>query len=131
MILTDEEALERVESPLNLLNRLKASTNRTKKQTIPSLPPKIDEVISDLEEKIAYGSIKTKAMGIMTAAMDELQMRIHEVKPESLARVAADMSRVINTTQVKYEDNRKQAQIVIYAPQLAKETQFETIEVLD
>ena len=133
MILTDEEVKERIESPINLLNRLKSlSTNKNsfKQSDIPSFPPSADELISDLDEKIKYGSIKSKAMGIMTDAMNELKIRIPEVsKPEKLAQIAAEMSKVINSTNIKFEDNRKQAQIVIYAPQMASESQFETVTV--
>lgn len=129
MILSEIEVRERLESPMNLLNRLKSiSSQRT---TIPSLPPSSSEIINNLQEKIAFGSIKSKAAGIMSSAMDELKARLPEVqKPERLAQIAAEMSKVINGSQVKNEDNStKIGQVIIYAPQILPEEAFEIIRV--
>jgi len=131
MLLSDEEIQARMESPLNLLNRLKGSLSPSRKDSpIPSLPPSSDQIIEDLQEKINYGSIKSKAMGIMTSAMDELKARIPEVhKPEKLAQIAAEMAKVVNNTQIKFEDRSKSAQIIIYAPQIVNEDQFDVIDM--
>jgi len=98
MILNETEVTERMNSPINLLNRLRTITNKhTKENQIVSIPPTATEVILDLEDKLAYGSIKSKAAGIMIAAMDELKSKIQEVqKPEQLARVAESMSKIVN-----------------------------------
>jgi hypothetical protein len=131
MILSESEVIERIESPLNLLNRLRsAHVNSHTKTPVVSLPPTSSEIIDDLQEKIQVGSIKSKAMGIMVSAMDELKTRLPEVqKPERLAAIAAEMGKVINSTQIKIEDNRKQAQIIIYAPQVVNEDRFDVIDM--
>lgn len=128
MILTEDEVKERMASPLNLLNRLRVATNS--ERSSPCLPPSSDEIIENLDEKVAYGSLKSKASNIMSAAMDELKARLPEVhKPEKLAQIAAEMNKVVNGSKVSIEDNRKIAQVVIYAPQILPEEAFETIEV--
>lgn len=129
MILNDTEITERMESPLNLLNRLKSLTKSKDINIIPSLPPTSADVIDDLEEKLAFGSIKSKASGIMIAAMDELKLRMPEVqKPEQLAKIAAEMSKVVNA-EVKdnNRDGLNKPQFVLYAPQFNNENHYETI----
>jgi len=128
MLLTDNEVKERIESPLNLLNRLRTAVDRT--SVSPCLPPSSTEIIENLEEKIGFGSIKSKASNIISSALDELKARLPEVtKPEKLAAIAAEMSKVVNGTKVSIEDNRKIAQVVIYAPQILNEAAFDVIEV--
>lgn len=127
MILDEVEVLERLESPANLLNRLR----RISEPVQPvSIPPSADNVIEDLEEKLKYGSVKSKATAIMNAAMDELRIRIPEVsKPEKLASIAAEMSKVVNATQIRNENDVKIGQIIVYAPQVITEDRFEVIRL--
>lgn len=127
MILDEVEVLERLESPANLLNRLRRISEPV--QSV-SIPPSADNVIEDLEEKLKYGSVKSKATAIMNAAMDELRIRIPEVsKPEKLASIAAEMSKVVNATQIRNENDVKIGQIVVYAPQVITEDRFEVIRL--
>lgn len=135
MILNDDEIQERIESPLNLLNRLRTSLNRTIAPHTPAIiptlpPPKSSDIIEDLEEKIQSSSVRSKAVGIMTAAMDELKIRIPDVqKPEKLAAIAAEMAKVVS-----HQDNRNQgkeelARIVVYAPQVQNIQNYDIIDV--
>ncbi len=127
MILEQSEVIARLESPLNLLNRLKSLTNKHSKETHPSLPPSASEVIEDLEEKLAFGSIKSKAASIMISAMDELKARLPEVqKPEKLAQIAAEMSKVVNS-ETKNTTKTDNTQFIIYAPQQINEANYEVI----
>lgn len=132
MILPEHELRERMESPLNLLNRLRNITNPHKKSPIPQLPPSSEEIIEDLEDKITTGSIKSKALGIMSSAMDELKNKLPEVqKPEKLAAIAAEMNKVLNSTDSKRDDTKPQAQIIIYAPQVVLEETFNMVELVE
>jgi len=104
MLLNDDEIKERIESPLNLLNRLKSSLtpNGHTPTHIPSLPPKSSDIIEDLEDKISNTTTRSKAMGILNAAMDELRVRIPEIqKPEKLAAIAAEMSKVVSHHKIQ------------------------------
>lgn len=130
MILNEAEVTERMNSPMNLLNRLRVATKPNRDSNIiPSLPPSADEVIKDLEDKLAFGSIKSKAANIMIAAMDELNKRLPDVtKPEALARITESMSKVVNA---EVKDNRgddlNRPQIIMYAPAFHNENHYETI----
>lgn len=134
MLLTDDELNERMESPLNLINRLKAAVSPHKPihPSIP-LPPSSDEVIEDLEDKIKVGSIKSKALGLMAEALDELKYKLPEVqRPEKLAAIAESMAKVINNTEPKRNDAPvAQAQIIIYAPQIMTEETFNMVQLGD
>jgi len=132
MILNEDEIKERMESPLNLLNRLKRATSPHKQTGLihPSIPPTSNEVIPDLEEKIAFGSVKSKAMNIMSAAMNELQNRLPEIAtPEKLARIAAEMGKVVNGMQEKADNDKRVGHIIIYSPRKATEEEFDVIDV--
>lgn len=125
MILNDEEIKERVESPLNLMNRLR-KTSETK--TISPCLPSASDLVNNLDEKIENGTIKQQAFGIMNDAMKELKLRIPEIsKPEKLAQIARDMNQIVTARQDT--DRDKPAQIVIYAPQVINENTFETVVV--
>lgn len=129
MILNETEVTERMESPNNLLNRLRSITNRHSRESniIPVLPPSASEVIDNLEEKLAYGSVKSKAAGIMIQAMDELKTRIPEVqKPDQLARIAESMSKIVSAeTKEKTDDQRPQ--FIVYAPSFNREEHYEVM----
>jgi hypothetical protein len=128
MLLTEEELKERMESPLNLLNRLRQETSPHGSSKIVSLPPTASEVIENLEDKIKHGTAKSKAVALLISAMDELKERLPEVqKPEKLAAIAASMAKVVDSGSIKIEDNRKQAQIIIYSPRFSKETDYEVV----
>lgn len=135
MILSDDEIKERIESPLNLLNRLKSTLNRTiaphTPVSIPSLPPpSSSEIIDDLEEKISKSTVRSKAVGILTAAMDELKVRIPEVqKPEKLAQIAAEMAKVVSHQDNRNQGDKALSQIIVYAPQVQNIDNYEIIDV--
>jgi hypothetical protein len=140
MLLNDDEIKERIESPLNLLNRLRTSLDRLSSPVprpthsqIPSLPPSASDIIPDLEDKIANNSTRSKAVGILNSAMDELSKRIPEVqKPEKLAQIAAEMSKVVSQQDSKNTgDSFKTAQIIVYAPQVQNIENYEVVEVTE
>ena len=140
MLLSDEEIQERMESPLNLLNRLRTSLNKATilpssnhaPVEIPVLPPKSADIIPNLDDKVRDAGTRSKASGILNAAMDELHKRIPEVqKPEKLAQIAAEMAKVINQHDSKPRDDNEQAKIVIYAPQIQTIDRYEVIDVAE
>lgn len=125
MLLTDEEVQERIESPMNLLNRLKSAS-----QSRPSSPllPSSKDLIENLDEKLQLGTVRSKAAAIMSTALDELKERIPDIeKPEKLAQIAAEMNKVLISRQD--ERDKPQHQIIVYAPQVIHESNFESIVV--
>jgi len=132
MILDEKEVIERFESPLNLLNRLRAGLSHHKNQSkIVSIPPTAENLIEDLEEKLKYGGLKSKAAGIMNDCLEELKSRIGEVdKPTQLAAVAETMNKIISSEDKnKKSDSDSKPQYVIYTPTFISEEHFETIYV--
>lgn len=135
MILNESEVIERLESPLNLMNRLRDlssdKNSKSSRVSIPSLPPKSSEVIDNLDEKLAYGSIKSKAAGIMVSALDELKARLPEVtKAKELSSVAEQMNKIITVQNEKGSDgNFKIGQVIIYAPQVISEDNYDVIDI--
>lgn len=133
MLLSDDEIRERIESPLNLLNRLKSSLGASRHHPttqIPSIPPKSSDIIDDLEEKISKSTVRSKAVGILTAAMDELKIRIPDVqKPEKLAAIAAEMSKVISHQDNRGQGEKALSQIIVYAPQVQNIENYQILDV--
>lgn len=131
MILPEEEVIERLESPTNLMNRLRSAFNPHKKSNIPSIPsPTAKDIIPDLDEKISIGTTKFKAMSIMNSAMDELKNRLPEIqKPEKLAAIAYEMGKiVVSQNQQAINDNRI-GQIIVYSPRIVSEENFEVVDM--
>lgn len=129
MLLTDEDIQERIESPLNLLNRLR---NVTQPRTgIPSLPPPTTKDIGlDVEGKLAAGKLRDNAAEIMGLALEELKFRIPEVqKAEKLAQIAVEMNKVLTSRQD--ENKNPSAQIIVYAPQVIQENHFQELTLTD
>ena len=136
MLLSDDEIKERIESPLNLLNRLKSTLNRTihpsSSSQHPALPPSAEDIIDDLDDKLKNTSTRSKAAGILNAAMDELKIRIPDVqKPEKLAQIAAEMSKVISNHDNKPNTGNTVGQIIVYAPQVVSLDNFDIIDVAE
>lgn len=125
MLLSDEEIQERLESPLNLLNRLK-QVSTPKPATIPCLPPKTEDLDLDVEGEVAVTQLRGKAARIMGRALTALEGRVQDIeKPERLARIAAEMHKVVANTD---DPNKARAsQIIVYAPQVINESHFQEI----
>ncbi len=125
MILSDQEVEERINSPLNLLNRLRSVS----KAVSPSLPerssPKSEDIIGDLEDKIKVGKIKGEAAVIMAEALAELKLNIGNVKPEKLADIAEKLNKIVTSSAEREKD--KVSQIIVYAPQLTEESNFQIV----
>lgn len=132
MVLDDIEVTDRIDSPDNLVNRLRALTRPAKSlnNLIPTLPPTADDVISNLDEKLSGGSIKSKASKILLDAMNALEQNIESIdKPEKLARVAESMNKIIEAHTPKKETGPLAAQIIIYSPTPREEKEYPIIDV--
>lgn len=134
MIIESNEVDKRIESPLNLLNRLREVTNKPS-QSINQIPtiPSAQDLIPDIDDKInsTSTSIKMRAAGIMTDAMDQLKSRIQNTnKPETLARIASEMNKIIEVQEKKElpQDQVNRPQFIIYSPTINQENHYETIE---
>jgi hypothetical protein len=141
MILDDNEIQSRIESPMNLLNRLKSSLSGPSGQIlpsnpnptnphnlrIPSIPPTADQIVDDLEDKLKSKNLKSKAVNIINDCLDELSSRVSELKPERLATVAAEMNKIVTSESDNNKDKSNQPQLVVYCPTFIKEDHFDTV----
>lgn len=126
MLLSDEEIQERMESPINLMNRLKEASKPAPVVGIPA--PTSDQIIPNINEKL--NDTRAKATAILNATMDELRKRLPEVqKAEKLAIIAKEMSQVVAHQDQKNNTGVQAGQIVIYAPTIQKLEDFEIIDV--
>jgi len=155
MILEANEADARLNNPDNLINQLRSrmsagivssrnnimpfvglSSIPAKDNVIVSLPPSIDNLIDDVEQKLIdaeqnkkLSSIKTSAVAVLDQALTNLQSRLHEVeRPKDLAKIATDMSRIINDSDDKGKVNNFN-QVIVWKPMVANENHYETIRV--
>lgn len=132
MVLDDIDINSRLESPDNLINRLRSLTRLDKSNRVqtPCLPPSADDVIADLDEKLKSTSIRTKATKILSEAMNQIQSRIEEIdKPEKLARIAESMNKIIESHTPKKETGPQIGQVIIYTPSLREEKEYPTIDI--
>jgi hypothetical protein len=129
MILSDEEIQERLESPLNLLNRLRKATT-PKSTQIPCLPPPTSKDLGlDIDEKVAVGKLRQTAAGIMALSLEQLKGRIPDIqKPETLAKIAGEMNKVVQSRQ---DEDKKTSQIIVYAPSVIQENNFQELVLVD
>ena len=127
MLLTDEDVQERLESPLNLMNRLRNASRGVS----PCLPPNSDDLGLDIDQKLAVTKLRDTAAGIMALSLNELKGRIRDIqKPEKLAQIATEMNKVLTSRQDEQSKNN-QPQIIVYAPQVVNETYFGEVIVED
>lgn len=128
MLLTDDDVQERLESPLNLLNRLRIASRPSH---IPCLPSSDDLGLNSqtISDKIAVGKLRETAAGIMASTLAELKIRIPDIqKPERLAQIAKDMNAII---QSRENENKIPPQIIVYAPQVIQENHFQELTLRD
>lgn len=89
--------------------------------------------MEDAQGKIKLSLAHDQALSILSQSMAQLQERLPEVeKAEKLAAIAGDMNRIVNNINDARRsrngiDNR--VQIVVYAPQIVAEHEFDVIEV--
>ena len=131
MILNELEVSERLTSPDNLINRLKEITKPASRADIQSLPPRAGDVVRDLDKKLEFSSTKAKALGIINKSLDELDLRISEVRPERLSDIVANMSKFVFAEEDRNKEQTTIGQLVVYAPQLVTEKHFNVVEVED
>lgn len=150
MLLTEEEVNLRLESPLNLLNRLKRSRSvdlpfsKTSNSANPrniggdisiqlgTKLPSAEELIDNIEDRLRLGRIQGKALEVMGDSIEQLKYRLPEVsKPEKLATIAADMNKIligIADSKKNNTVNDNRVQIMIYRPDTRSEAEYEVIE---
>lgn len=156
MLLTDDEIQDRLESPLNLMNRLKEISGKKEKvsylpekekkpvkeddddfnnqslapvsDSLPFQPPSIEELIDNFENRIRAGQIVNSALEVMQTTVDQLRVRVldDDVKPEKLSRIAGDMSKVIDSFRGEKKGSNP-GSIIVWKPIMVNENRYESV----
>lgn len=130
MLVAEAEVIQRVESPLNLLNRLRELSHTSHKTPIPTIPPpKTEDLIPNIDEKLATKNSQDKALSVMNKALHKLDMHVEELEPKRLTAIIRDMSQTIKNLEPERDtilDNK--IQVVVYSPRQSSEEEFEVIE---
>lgn len=153
MILTDEQITSRLESPLNLINRLKKLTDKSNSMDL-FIPTgfdvssvrevsvvglnnessavldddSLDDIIPDSADKIKMGLVKSKALDVLHDSLSSLHIRLPEIdKVRDLSTIASDMNRILTA-----EDATKgkiNQQVIIYKPIVNDISKYDTLVV--
>lgn len=136
MIMTNDEISARLDSPLNLINRLKEL--EVKVPEIVSLPvakqqskvavvglPSIEDLIDNPEDRIKLAGIKTRATDALSSTVELIAARVADTeKPEKLSKIATDMMKVIDTINGDRRESHANRPIVVFTPMLVSEMSF-------
>lgn len=132
MLVKDTTALTRLNSPNNLLNKLQEITTSRRSHTptpIVSIPPpKADDLIDDLDEKLDNGSVKARAVSVMSKAIKRLDNNIETVDPKKLSNIVRDMAHAVKVLDPeKLDGDKTNIQFIIYRPEMKSENEFDRI----
>jgi len=153
-MLLDNKGIEtRLNSSHNLMNRLKSISR--KKSNLISLPDSrereedsklavfdansnesslsADTLIEDLDFKLQRGSMKRKAVNVLSNTLDALAANIHDIdRPATLSKIATDMSKIVYNLDEdarSAQNNPQSQQVIIYRPIMQTENHFDSINL--
>ena len=142
MILTEEEVNIRLESPGNLINRMRAISNnsnamslfgvsKTSQSESRILPPSVEQLIDNAEGKIKLGVVQNSALEVLNQSLNELKLRLPEVdKVKDFSTIAKDMNAIITQVNESSRINNTEAnQVIIYKPIINVESNYEVIHL--
>lgn len=140
MIMNKEDVRLRLESPDNLINQLKVlnQNNSAKLKTpfglpepestgLQVLPPSIDDLVDNIGDRIKAHGLKSKALDVLDKAVSELQLRISEAKPQTLATIAMNMNSIVHGEEK--DRGKTPTHLTIWQPIMIQENHFETLQV--
>ena len=145
MILNDDDVLARLDSPLNLMNRLKriqggdspclpvpTTAEVVEDYTEAVQPPSVDELIDNFENRITQGRIVETSLAVLDETITQLRFRLPEVeKPERLSRIATDVSKVIDSFRTTKKESHGNAPILVWKPVMVNENYYESVVARD
>lgn len=101
---------------------------------IPSSSPTLDNLIPNNQEQVKLNLAHDKALSILNSAMEELELRLSEVKAEKLPSVITATSKVvegIRRERLEASKNNKDREVHyhFYTPEQKKVSQYDIIDV--
>jgi len=133
MIISDKEAEKRLNSPLNLINKLKSTRRdsamslfgigknngenkkefispfKNKKEEEIAIQPKatLDNILENSESQIKLGLAHDKALDLLTRSVDTLSSKLDEVKADKLPAVVGAASKVVESIRRERNEANK------------------------
>jgi hypothetical protein len=153
MIVSDSDAVARLNSPLNLINKLKSSSaKQPAKQAmelftgplrkVNSLPielpakdePNLDTILANNESQIKLGLAHDKSLNLLARAVDMLDAKLDDVNATKLPAVVIAASKVVESIRRERLESSKNAKdrevhYHFYTPQQKVVEDYEVIEV--
>lgn len=96
--------------------------------------PSITQLLPESEAQIRLGHAHDKAIGLLTDSVDELKLRLGEIKADKLPSVISSASKVIESIrreriEVNKKNNGQEVHFHFYTPEQKKIDDYEVIEV--
>ena len=92
-----------------------------------------DTLIEDLDFKLQRGSMKRKAVNVLSNTLDALAANIHDIdRPATLSKIATDMSKIVYNLDEdarSAQNNPQSQQVIIYRPIMQTENHFDSINL--
>jgi hypothetical protein len=151
MIINNDEAAKRLNSPLNLINRLRETKSNAKAKAAMSIfiPPKagiepklndesdaplLDQILENNEAQISLGLAHDTALKLLTSSISSLATKLDEVKPDKLPAAIMAASKVVESIRRERNEalkNNKDREVHyhFYTPEQKVLTDYEVIEV--
>jgi hypothetical protein len=152
MIINNEDAVKRLNSPLNLINRLAATKSNAKAKAAMAIfiPPKkqpeaaklndksdaptLDKILENNEAQINLGLAHDSALKLLTNSISRLSSNLEEVKADKLPAAIMSASKVVESIRREraeaLKSNRdREVHYHFYTPEQKQITDYEVIEV--
>jgi ABC-type transporter Mla subunit MlaD len=159
MLIKDNDAVARLQSPLNLINKLRSDGSRksamslfippvTKKieEVIPTFnpfkeeekaltpsSPAIEDLIKDSEQQVKLTLAHDKALELLNRSVDLLSAKLDDVRADKLPSVITSASKVVEGIRrerlERESDSDREVHYHFYTPTQKKITEYEVIDV--
>jgi hypothetical protein len=157
MIVSDSDALKRLDSPLNLINKLKTHISKDKQQAmelftgpqkkfnsspitvpaeLPSKPdePNLDTILANNESQIKLGLAHDKSLSLLAKAVDMLDAKLDDVSASKLPATIIAASKVVESIRKERLESLKNSKdrevhYHFYTPDPKPLESYEVIEV--
>lgn len=101
---------------------------------LPFMPPSVDTLVENIEEKINLRLAEEGATGVLLDSITQLRLRLNEVEsPAQLSKIAADMGKIvigINRNETDKKVNQFN-QVIVYKPIMTTETHYESVRSIE
>jgi len=97
---------------------------------IPSLPPSVESLVEDLEEKLRTARIDSSVLEILDTGLTQLKYRLDDVEsPKELARILREMSQVRGSIKESEHLSKGHAKgnVIIYKPVMVQENHYDMV----